>query len=223
MTEYQIEPAVEDNDEKKRKQSGSEETEKPAERRNKGVHASNDNSSAAEPIKRRTRANAASSNEPAPILSEPERKLANLLEHGPTSQRRKAHVLVGGSERLVGTIKNLLCSHRMGEEFVDNGGLLRKIENDSEGGNVTAKDLNGEARALAIAKIFGSIDGTDVGRVFPSRKELRRCLAHRVPIEGIFGDEGRGAYSIVSSGKYQDDEENEDERGETFFFTGEGE
>ncbi|MCJ1247478.1 hypothetical protein MMC30_004692 [Trapelia coarctata] len=78
---------------------------------------------------------------------------------------------------------------------MDSCGLLEKIGNDTEGESVGTKELKGEAKALAIPKSF---------------------------VGGIFGDEEIGAYPIVASGKYEDDEEDLEEKGETLFFTGGG-
>jgi len=212
----------------KRKRTDSEETETLAKRRDQGASPFNDIVSASVtrgPVQRRhTRANpAAIASAPAPVQSGPDRILASLLEHGLKAQLRRTHMLVGGFERPAGTRKILLCTHRLDEEFADSYGLLKKIENDAEeGGHPATKELKGEAKALAIAKSFGHIEGTDVGRIFRSREELGRYLVHRAPVAGIFGDEGIGAYSIVASGKYEDDEEDQEEKGATFFFTGEG-
>lgn len=68
------------------------------------------------------------------------------------------------SRHLPGT-KILLCTHHLGEDFLDGYGLLKKIENDAEeGGHPTTKELKGEAKMLVIARGFGYMKGTDVGR-----------------------------------------------------------
>lgn len=219
----QPEPAATDNSNKKRKRAGSKKSKAPVKRRNKGANTSNEDAAAQPPARCSTRANpAANADAPAPIQSEEERALTDFLERGPRSQLNKTYILVGGSERPAGTKKNLLCSHRLGEEFLDSRGLLEKIDNGTEEENVATKELKEEAKALAMAKCFGHMEGTNVGRVFRSREELGQYLVHRMPVGGIFGGEGIGAYSIVASGKYEDEEEEHEEKGETFFFSGEG-
>lgn len=159
---------------------------------------------------------------PASVQSEPDRILPSL-KHRSNAQLRRTHMLVGDFKRPAGTTKIFLCTHHLGEDFFDSYDLLNKIENDAEeGGHPTTKELKGEAKALAIAKGYGYMKGTDVGRAFRNREELGRYLVHRAPVGGILGDEGIGAYSIVASGKYDGYKKDQEGKGETFFCTGEG-
>ena len=52
---------------------------------------------------------------------------------------------------------------------------------------------------------FGHIEGTKVGQIFDSRKELATSSIHAPPMGGIWGNKGDGAASIVLSGGYEDE------------------
>ena len=53
-------------------------------------------------------------------------------------------------------------------------------------------------------RIFGEIEGTQVGQTFKDRKELAAARIHTPPVSGIWGSSD-GASSIVLSGGYEDD------------------
>ena len=52
---------------------------------------------------------------------------------------------------------------------------------------------------------FGHIEGTKVGQIFDSRKELATSGIHTPPMGGIWGNKNDGSASIVLSGGYEDD------------------
>tara|TARA_Y100000816_G_C26029742_1_gene539004 strand:+ start:48 stop:1178 length:1131 start_codon:yes stop_codon:yes gene_type:complete len=54
-------------------------------------------------------------------------------------------------------------------------------------------------------RLFGEINGTYVGQIFESRKELAAAGIHKPLMGGIWGDGEEGASSIVLSGGYEDD------------------
>lgn len=65
--------------------------------------------------------------------------------------------------------------------------------------------------------MFGHINGTHVGQVFESRKELASAGIHKPLMSGIWGAQ-EGAYSIVLSGGYEDDVDDLD----YILYTGQG-
>ncbi|KAF8134779.1 PUA-like domain-containing protein [Mycena galopus ATCC 62051] len=67
-------------------------------------------------------------------------------------------------------------------------------------------------------KIYGHIPDVPVLSTFLSRLECSGAGVHAPTRAGIHGSKKDGAYSIVMSGGYEDDED----RGETFIYTGEG-
>jgi putative restriction endonuclease len=67
-------------------------------------------------------------------------------------------------------------------------------------------------------KVFGEIEGVDVGSVFASRQELGRAGVHAPPMAGISGNPKEGADSIVVSGGYEDDKD----YGDFIIYTGQG-
>jgi len=54
-------------------------------------------------------------------------------------------------------------------------------------------------------RVFGEIEGTQVGQIFKDRKELAGAGIHTPPMAGIWGSADDGASSIVLSGGYEDD------------------
>ncbi|KAF9457853.1 PUA-like domain-containing protein [Collybia nuda] len=67
-------------------------------------------------------------------------------------------------------------------------------------------------------KVHGEIPGFPVGSSWPSRVECSQAGVHAPLRAGIHGNATDGAYSIVLSGGYEDDEDN----GETITYTGQG-
>ncbi|XP_065321408.1 E3 ubiquitin-protein ligase UHRF1-like [Gordionus sp. m RMFG-2023] len=65
---------------------------------------------------------------------------------------------------------------------------------------------------------FGPIPGISVGTSWKFRLQVSECGVHRPHVAGIHGREEEGAYSIVFSGGYEDDEDFGDE----FYYTGSG-
>ena len=52
--------------------------------------------------------------------------------------------------------------------------------------------------------MFGNISNVKIGNVFNSRQELREAGIYAPTMAGIWGEQ-EGAYSIVLSGRYEDD------------------
>jgi putative restriction endonuclease len=69
-----------------------------------------------------------------------------------------------------------------------------------------------------VDRTFGHIAGFPPGSTFESRKELAASGVHRPLRAGISGSQHEGADSVVLSGGYEDD----DDRGDTILYTGEG-
>ncbi|KAJ7494632.1 PUA-like domain-containing protein [Mycena galericulata] len=67
-------------------------------------------------------------------------------------------------------------------------------------------------------KVHGSIPDVPVLSTFTSRRECSEAGVHAPLSAGIHGSNLQPAYSIVMSGGYEDD----DDKGETFIYTGEG-
>ncbi|XP_044755142.1 E3 ubiquitin-protein ligase UHRF1-like isoform X2 [Coccinella septempunctata] len=65
---------------------------------------------------------------------------------------------------------------------------------------------------------FGPIPGVDVGTIWKYRSQVSEAGIHRPLVAGIHGKSSEGAYSIVVSGGYEDDDDNGDE----FEYTGAG-
>ncbi|KAE9401455.1 hypothetical protein BT96DRAFT_602631 [Gymnopus androsaceus JB14] len=65
---------------------------------------------------------------------------------------------------------------------------------------------------------YGKVPGIEVGTILKSRKECSDLGLHGPTQAGIHGNAVHGAYSVVLSGGYEDDEDN----GESFWYTGEG-
>ncbi|XP_013414439.1 E3 ubiquitin-protein ligase UHRF1 [Lingula anatina] len=65
---------------------------------------------------------------------------------------------------------------------------------------------------------FGPIPGIEVGTTWKFRVQVSEAGVHRPHVAGIHGRDVEGAYSIVLSGGYEDDEDN----GDTFYYTGSG-
>lgn len=65
---------------------------------------------------------------------------------------------------------------------------------------------------------FGPIPGVEVGTLWKFRLQASEAGVHRPHVAGIHGRENEGAYSIVLSGGYEDDEDN----GDSFTYTGSG-
>lgn len=77
---------------------------------------------------------------------------------------------------------------------------------------------NEKGKDLVAAKVFGHQPKVRVGTCLLHRQDFHDNLVHRNCVAGIFGDADKGAYSVVLSGRYED---NHDE-GAKFTFTGEG-
>ncbi|KAJ6508774.1 PUA-like domain-containing protein [Mycena sanguinolenta] len=69
-----------------------------------------------------------------------------------------------------------------------------------------------------FSKIHGHIQGIPVLSTFLNRKECSHAGVHAHTFKGIHGCKDEGAYSVVMSGGYEDDQD----KGETFIYTGEG-
>jgi hypothetical protein len=80
------------------------------------------------------------------------------------------------------------------------------------------KGLSKDQRDLAASKIFGHQPRVPIGRWYPGRRGFHDALVHRGLVNGIFGDDEEGAYSVSVSGGYEDDVD----EGYKFVFTGEG-
>ncbi|XP_046981983.1 E3 ubiquitin-protein ligase UHRF1-like [Schistocerca americana] len=65
---------------------------------------------------------------------------------------------------------------------------------------------------------FGPIPGVEVGTCWKFRIQASEAGVHRPPVSGIHGREDVGAFSIVLSGGYEDDED----FGDSFWYTGAG-
>ncbi|KAK4320574.1 hypothetical protein Pmani_008578 [Petrolisthes manimaculis] len=65
---------------------------------------------------------------------------------------------------------------------------------------------------------FGPVPGVEVGTQWKFRLQASEAGIHRPHVAGIHGRENEGAYSIVLSGGYEDDEDN----GDSFSYTGSG-
>nr|AWN02133.1 ubiquitin-like protein [Portunus sp. CY-2018] len=65
---------------------------------------------------------------------------------------------------------------------------------------------------------FGPVPGVEVGTLWKFRLQASEAGVHRPHVAGIHGRENEGAYSIVLSGGYEDDEDN----GDSFTYTGSG-
>ncbi|KAG7444246.1 uncharacterized protein BT62DRAFT_1008449 [Guyanagaster necrorhizus] len=69
------------------------------------------------------------------------------------------------------------------------------------------------------SRVHGHITGVPIGSIFPGRLQVRAAGLHNPPRSGIFGTSKEGgAYSIVVSGGYEDDEDH----GTYFTYTGSG-
>ncbi|XP_076055411.1 E3 ubiquitin-protein ligase UHRF1-like [Oratosquilla oratoria] len=64
----------------------------------------------------------------------------------------------------------------------------------------------------------GPIPGVEVGMLWKFRMQVSEAGVHRPPVGGIHGRDNCGAYSIVLSGGYEDDED----FGDSFTYTGSG-
>ncbi|KAF9067257.1 PUA-like domain-containing protein [Rhodocollybia butyracea] len=65
---------------------------------------------------------------------------------------------------------------------------------------------------------YGSVNGVKVGDIFATRKICSDIGLHGPTQAGIHGNVVYGAYSVVLSGGYEDDEDH----GDRFWYTGEG-
>ncbi|KAK7443494.1 hypothetical protein VKT23_015667 [Stygiomarasmius scandens] len=65
---------------------------------------------------------------------------------------------------------------------------------------------------------IGGVPGVRVGQIFKNRAELSKHRVHGQTSAGIHGSRQKGAYSIVLSGKYEDD----GDQGEFIRYTGTG-
>ncbi|XP_064113052.1 E3 ubiquitin-protein ligase UHRF1-like [Macrobrachium nipponense] len=65
---------------------------------------------------------------------------------------------------------------------------------------------------------YGPVPGVEVGTLWKYRLQVSEAGIHRPHVAGIHGRESEGAYSIVLSGGYEDDEDN----GDSFTYTGSG-
>lgn len=139
---------------------------------------------------------------------------------------KQIYKLKQGRSILAGNEKKLLCAHPLDEEFKDPHDLVSRVFRLHENGNgslsgtqlATNKALPKSNVQLENAKQFGQLVGSNVGDVFKNRIELHESSIHRGHQHGIFGNEGAGAYSVVLSNGYDDNED----QGTSFLFTGEG-
>ncbi|KAI9781943.1 MAG: hypothetical protein M1839_005536 [Geoglossum umbratile] len=95
---------------------------------------------------------------------------------------------------------------------------LDSSESPAPAAGPKAKGLSKDQRDLAKSKIFGHQLRVPIGRWYPGRRGFHDALVHRGLVNGIFGDEEEGAYSVSVSGGYEDDID----EGYKFVFTGEG-
>ncbi|KAF5361534.1 hypothetical protein D9758_006159 [Tetrapyrgos nigripes] len=65
---------------------------------------------------------------------------------------------------------------------------------------------------------IGHVEGVKIGQVFEKRKDLSDAGVHTPLYAGISGNSKHGAFSIVVSGKYEDDID----EGDTIYYTGAG-
>ena len=65
---------------------------------------------------------------------------------------------------------------------------------------------------------FGHIEGVQIGHIFSSRNELSASGIHAPTMHGIWGRETEGSCSIVLSGGYEDDIDQQD----YILYTGQG-
>ena len=139
---------------------------------------------------------------------------------------KQVHHLKKNNSIFAGKEKRLLCLHPLDAEFKDRCDLLSRVfcplEHGNEGSSgtqlVKTKAVPRTNAQLAKAKQFGQPGGLNVGDIFKNRVELHESSIHRGHQHGIFGDEGVGAYSVVVSNGYDDNED----QGSSFLFTGEG-
>ncbi|KAF9234122.1 PUA-like domain-containing protein [Melanogaster broomeanus] len=78
---------------------------------------------------------------------------------------------------------------------------------------VTDKD-----QLRALSKTFGHIPGVPIFATWRSRIDCSNAAVHRSPMKGICGNRKDGAFSVVLSNSYKDDEDG----GETIIYTGSG-
>lgn len=78
----------------------------------------------------------------------------------------------------------------------------------------------GRTRACTLVppNHFGALPNVPVGSLWKFRVQVSESGCHRPPVGGIHGRESDGAYSIVLSGGYEDDQDDGDE----FLYTGSG-
>jgi len=74
------------------------------------------------------------------------------------------------------------------------------------------------SESVRKSQTFGNIPGIRVGKTFPDREACHAAGVHGVSRGGIHGSSTEGAYSVVLSGGYDEDED----RGDTFTYTGSG-
>ena len=126
---------------------------------------------------------------------------------------RATHELTCGIDRPAGKDKVLLFSHDAYGVF-DPFNLVKSIDL-SDKAPITVKRSD-----LVRAKQFGHVEGVAVGHKFNTRVDIHQMCVHRGYMNGILGEFGIGAYSIVVSGVYQDNKDDGD--GHSLFYTGEG-
>lgn len=165
--------------------------------------------------------------EPVVKVEEDEEPVVTVEEgEGLPAKMQEVHHKREGSSICAGKEEMLLCTHQLNEEFKDHCDLLSRVFRPLEHGNgssggtqlVNNKALLTSNVELARAKQTGQLVGSNVGDVFKNRVDLHESLVHRGHQHGIFGDEGVGAYSVVLSNGYDDNED----QGTSFLFTGEG-
>jgi len=93
--------------------------------------------------------------------------------------------------------------------------LLQPIDVDFK---TIDKNIEDDENKNKIYDKIGEITGVNVGDWFPDRRSLSEAGVHKELQRGIWGSQTKGAYSIVLSGGYEDD----DDLGDIIIYTGEG-
>ncbi|KAK8768980.1 hypothetical protein V5799_014555 [Amblyomma americanum] len=120
------------------------------------------------------------------------------------------------------------CKHDP-SEVVQPGEALKESRRKSRLPSVVNKNQRDWGRGMACmgrtrectlvpAHHFGPLPNVPVGSLWKFRLQVSESGCHRPPVGGIHGRESDGAYSIVLSGGYEDDQDD----GEEFLYTGSG-
>ena len=91
-----------------------------------------------------------------------------------------------------------------------------KFEINHSDGLLKIRSISGTS--IHMHRVFGHIEGINVGEIFPNRRVLSEYKVHKPTQAGISGSESEGADSIVLSGGYEDDRD----YGDVIIYTGHG-